>query len=112
MGWSYLARVKPASKSSGFIYLNRRAMSALGGLPEYLIVEVAEGSVVLRGVPEYAKVVKLRSIDPFLEVDEKSVEGLDLSGWLRCPNCRKCYKYLEVGVCPYCDAKLEGGEAE
>jgi uncharacterized protein YbaR (Trm112 family) len=114
MDWSYLVRVKPASKSSGFVYLNRRAMSALGGLSEYVIVEVAEDSVVLRGVPEYAKVVKLNNINPFLEVDEgpAKARGLDLSGWLRCPNCRKYYRYLEVNICPYCDARLEGGEAE
>jgi hypothetical protein len=75
MDWSYLVRVKPASKSSGFVYLNRRAMSALGGLSEYVIVEVAEDSVVLRGVPEYAKVVKLNNINPFLEVDEGACQG-------------------------------------
>jgi uncharacterized protein YbaR (Trm112 family) len=108
MGQAYLVRVKPASRSSGFVYLGRKAMSALGGLSEYVIVEVGDGGVVLKGVPKYAKVVKLKSINPFLEIGEDGAKGLDLSGWLKCPNCKKYYKCLEVDVCPYCDTRLEG----
>jgi uncharacterized protein YbaR (Trm112 family) len=104
---SYLTKVKPVSKSSGYVYLSKKTMLMLGGMVDYLIVEATEEGVILRRVPEYARVVKLRGIEPFLEVDEESAEGRKLSGWMKCPSCRKYYKYLEVKICPYCDTELE-----